>query len=274
MNIKEKMKLFYENPVIAWHEHMWITGDYDFDKLDVKQADGIREVMDVLGIDKIVTSIPVNSIKRCDPEIFRAANNTTFEATKRYPGKVYGMAYVHPGHLSSALDEIDRCITELGFVGIKLYYDYFMDDPAYFPIIEKCIDLDIPILQHSMHCMDAPNHIRQPLCSDGVHMANAARRYPEATFLMGHFSIAEWKWSLKAIADTPNVYTDIGGSVYDRPQMEEAVELLGARRMLYATDNGFSAATGRILGAEISEEDKKTILAGTDFLRFIEKAGR
>ncbi|MBQ6902840.1 MAG: amidohydrolase [Oscillospiraceae bacterium] len=270
--IKEKLKLLHDNPVVAWHEHFWSTGD--FRELDIKSADDSMRVFDLLGVDKIVTSLPVNTIKRCDPEIFISANNVTYEAVKRYPGRVYGMAYVHPGDIRAAVAEIERCVNELSFVGVKLYYDYFMDDPVYAPIIEKCIELDIPILQHSMHFMDAENRIRQPLATDGVHMANAARKYPEATFVMGHFTIAEWKYSLNAIADCPNVYTDMSGSVYDRPQMETAVKMLGADRILFGTDNSPSACVGKLLGARITEEDKKTILSGRAFERFLGRKGK
>lgn len=270
--IKEKLKLLHDNPVVAWHEHFW--GRKKFSELRTEAGDEMMRVFDLLGVDKVVTSLPVNTIKRCSPEIFVSANNVTNEAVKRYPGRVYGMAYVHPGYAKEAVAEIERCVKELGFVGVKLYYDYFMDDPVYAPIIEKCIDLDIPILQHSMHFMDAPNKIRQPLATDGVHMANAAKRYPEATFVMGHFTIAEWKYSLNAIAPYKNIYTDMSGSVYDRPQMETAVRMLGAERILFGTDNSPSACVGKLLGARISDEDKKTILRGTAFERFLERTGK
>ncbi len=270
MNIKEKLKLMYDNPVVAWHEHFWSTGD--FKTLNTVSGDEMMRMFDLLGIDKVVTSLPVNTIKRCEPEVFVSANNVTYEAVKRFPGRVYGMAYAHPGFAKEACAEIERCVKELGFVGVKLYYDYFMDDPVYAPIIEKCIELDIPILQHSMHVMDAPNKVRQPLVTDGVHMANAAKRYPEATFVMGHFTVAEWQYSLNAIVDCPNVYTDMSGSVYDRPQLETAVEMLGADRIIFGTDNSASACVGKILGARISEEDKKTILSGRAFSRFLERS--
>ena len=166
MNIKEKLKIMHDNPVVAWHEHFWSTGD--FKTLNTAAADDMMRVFDLIGVDKVVTSLPVNTIKRCPPEVFVSANNVTHEAVKRFPGRVYGMAYAHPGYAKEAVAEIERCVKEFGFVGVKLYYDYFMDDPVYAPIIEKCIELDIPILQHSMHFMDAPNKVRQPLATDGV----------------------------------------------------------------------------------------------------------
>ena len=273
MDIRNKMRLMYDNPVTGWHEHVWFNDNGDH-TLNVANADRQMEAMTLMGVDRIVVSLPVTNPKRCSVELFQAANNAVFEATKRYPGRCYGMAYVHAGHIREALAEIDRCVQELGMVGIKLYYDYFMDDPVHDPIIEKCIDLDIPIMMHAMRCMDPGNHQRQSLCSTGVHMANAAKRYPEATFQMGHFTITDWQYQLKAIAPYKNIYTDMSGSAYDRPQMEEAVEMLGADRILFATDGSIVSCVGKILGANISEESKKTILAGKAFDRFIEKAGR
>ena len=272
MSASEQMQLFYDNPVISWHEHTYGV-NLGLEWLDEAKTDRTVEIMEMLGVDKAVISRPIET-KRCLPEIFTAANNIIRDSIKRHPDKFYGMAYVHPGYLKEALYEIDRCVNDLGFVGIKLYYDYFMDDPAYGPIIEKCIDLDIPILQHCAHCMDSGNKKRQPLISDGVHMANAARRYPEATFVMGHFTICEWEYSLKAIVDCPNVYTDMSGSSYDCPQIEKAVELLGADRILFASDNSWVTCVGKRLGANISEVDKKTILCGRAFERFLERKGR
>ena len=267
MEIREQMKLFHENPVVGWHEHISLYRGYE--KLDMDNALGTLKVMDELGIDKIVTSIPVVDHKRGDIKYAIAANNLTYEATKLSPDRIFGLCYVHPGQHELALREIERCVNELGFVGVKLYYDYFMDDPIQHPIIEKCIELDIPILMHSMKYYDEGNKLRQPLTSNGVHMANAARKFPDATFIMGHFTICDWKWSIKAIADCPNVYTDISGSNFDRPGIEEAVSLLGANRLLWGTDGAWSAGVGKLLGAELSEEDKKTILSGRDFERFL-----
>jgi hypothetical protein len=136
MDIKEKMNLMYDNPVISWHEHVWFNSSRDW-TLNVANADRKVEVMTMLGFDRIVVSLPVMEPKRCPAEMFRAANNVVYEATKRYPGRCYGMAYVHAGHMQEALAEIDRCVQELGMVGVKLYYDYLPDDPVNAPIIEE-----------------------------------------------------------------------------------------------------------------------------------------
>ena len=272
MSIEEKMRLFWDNPVISWHEHLWNADDTYSSFADSEFK--VLKYMETVGFDRIVCSLPITDDKYCPPERFIAANNLIYKATQMYPGKIYGMAFVNPGYQKEALAEAERCVKELGFVGIKLYHQYTMDNPVQFPLIEKCIELDIPILMHSAHVLDAATRKRQPRISDGFHMANAARRYPEATFLMAHIGGGgDWKWSIKAIADCPNVYADIGGSVYDSPMIEESVKLLGADRILFATDGLYSSCVGKILGADISEEDKKTILSGKAFERFISKGG-
>ncbi|MBE6912213.1 MAG: amidohydrolase [Ruminococcaceae bacterium] len=278
MDIKEKVKLLSETEVVSWHEHVsGILRDRGApgDRLNVAHCDAQMEVLDTLGIDKIVVSKPLSADKHASPEKCIVANNMVYEATKRYPGRIFGQAFVNPGFIRETLNELDRCVKELGFIGVKLYHQYFMDDPAQFAMIEKCIELDIPILMHCAHIMDPATRKRQPRCSDGFHMANAAKRYPEATFIMGHIGGGgDWKWAIKAIADCPNVYADIGGSVFDRPLIEESVALLGADRLLFATDGMWSSGVGKLLGADISDEDKKTIFSSKAFNKFLKKAGK
>jgi len=269
VKIEEKLKLFHENPVISWHEHIWSRDGVTF---DVEHLENTIQTMETLGVDKAVISLPYTA-GLCKPEVFTHYNNLVAEAVKRYPDKLYGMCYVDPGFTKEALYEIERCTKELGFPGgVKLYHQYTMDDPVQYALVEKCIELDIPITMHSCKLMDPEKKRVQPKASNGVHMANIARLYPEATFVMAHIGGGgDWRWCIRAIKDTPNVFTDVGGSVHDRPMIEEVVSLLGADRILFASDGGWSSAVGKVLGAEISEEEKKTILACGAFSRFLER---
>ena len=273
MTIQEKMQFMHNTPVTSWHEHVYYkAGTLSLD--EVHLADDIAH-MDTLGIDRMVVSNPIATDRHCPPESFIAANNIVYEATKLYPGRVYGMAFVNPGYHDAMLKELERCVKELGFVGVKHYHHYFMDDPAQFALVEKCIELDIPVLMHSAAATDPSTRRAQPRLSNGVHMANLGRRYPEATLLMGHIGGGgDWQWSIKAIQDVPNVYADMSGSVHDRPLMEESVRYLGADRILFASDGSWESATAKILGSDISEEEKKTILAGTAFNKYIERVGK
>ena len=66
-----------------------------------------------------------------------------------------------------------------------------------------------------------------------------------------------------------NIVLDMAGSVIDEPVIEECVKRIGAERVLFGTDFSASASVGKIIGADISEEDKKTILCGKRYKRFL-----
>jgi predicted TIM-barrel fold metal-dependent hydrolase len=264
--LKEQLKLFECNKVVNWHEHV---RDNNRGQLDEEQCDFLVEAAKRAYMDVLVVSRPISGGSPT-PEMFRAKNNVVAAAMKRYPQIIKGMAYVNPGYMKESLYEIDRCIKELGMTGIKLYNQYFISDPVVRPVIEKCIELDIPILSHAGKLNTVPNP--QPTISDGTHFAEAARNYPEAVFVYGHIGGGgDWQWSLKAIADYPNVYSDISGSVYDEGIIEQAVSYLGAGRLLFATDGSFSQGIGKLLGANISQEDKITILNNPAFARYLER---
>ena len=266
MFLKEQMKLFEQNKVVNWHEH--VRGDRS-GQLDVEQCDLLVESAQKAHMDVLVVSRPISGGSPT-PDEFRTNNNVVAAAMKRHPGIIRGMAFVNPGFKKEALAEIDRCVNELGMVGIKLYNQYFISDPVLRPIIEKCIELDIPILEHAGKLNLVPNP--QPTISDGTHFAKAAKEYPEGIFIEAHIGGGgDWQWSLKAIADHPNVYTDISGSVYDEGIIEQTVHYLGANRTLFGTDGSFSQSIGKLLGANISQQDKITILNNPAFARYLER---
>ena len=262
----EKMKLFQENPVVNWHEHVWFN---DRMELDEGLLDGLMEDAELTFTDRIVCSLPILA-QTVTPEEFRHCNDTLALALKKYPQKLKGFAFVNPGYRRETEYEVRRCIEDLGMIGVKLYYQYRVDDPVMRDLIETCIRLDVPILMHASKLNYHPEE--QPFVSNGPHFAAAAKEYPEATLIMAHISGGgDWEWSLKAIADFPNVYTDMSGSVCDDGLMEKTVRLLGAGRVLFGTDGSYSACVGKIIGADITDEEKTTILNNPNFVRYLSK---
>ena len=54
----------------------------------------------------------------------------------------------------------------------------------------------------------------QPRISDGGHLAELARRYPEAKLICGHIcGGGDWEWTIKALRHAPTVFLDTSGSV-------------------------------------------------------------
>jgi len=218
------------------------------------------DAADRLGIDKLCCSI-LPPRRPSTPESFRECNRWVAEAVERFPGRVLGYCYVNPGYQREALDEIRRCVEDMGFIGIKLYNEYRCDEPVVFPVVELAIELGVPILQHGGHMHYFVRE--QPRISDAAAMAELARRYPEAIIICAHLcGGGDWEWTVKALRDVPNVYLDTSGSVTDEGTVEMAVDVLGAERLLFGCDMSMTASVGRIRSAEVPEEAKEMILGG------------
>jgi len=69
----------------------------------------------------------------------------------------------------------------------------------------------------------------------------------------------DWEWSIKALKNVPNVYVDTSGSVVDEGIVEMCVKYLGAERVLFGTDLSMEAGVGKILGADLTEEQRELI---------------
>lgn len=220
---------------------------------------------DRLGIDRLCCSILCK--RPASVEGFRACNAALLEAVKRLQGRVLGYCYVNPGYTREALAEIRNYVAGEGFVGVKLYNEYTCNEPVLFPIVELAIELGVPILQHAGH-----SHYfvpQQPRISDGGHLAELARRYPEARLICAHVGGGgDWEWTIKALRRAPSVYLDTSGSVVDEGMIEMAARELGVDRLLFGCDMSMTAGVGKIRGARLAAEEKQRILGG-NFARLL-----
>ncbi|MBM3748172.1 MAG: amidohydrolase [Acidobacteria bacterium] len=240
--------------VIDAHTHLYHHSRASWSEDDRK----LIEAADKLGIGQLCCSM-LPPRRPATPESFHECNRWTAEVMRRFPERILGYCFVNPGYTREALAEIRRAVEQDGFIGIKLYNDYRADEPVVWPIVELAIELRVPILHHAGHTSWLPQP--QPRISDAGHLAELARRYPEAMIICAHIcGGGDWEWSIKALRNAPSVYLDTSGSVPDEGVIEMAVRVLGAARLLFATDLSMTASLGRLRGADLSEADRNKIL--------------
>ncbi|MBM3335090.1 amidohydrolase [Candidatus Sumerlaeota bacterium] len=242
--------------VIDCHAHLHHRSRRTWEADDRK----LIEAADKLGIDQLCCSI-LTPRRPATADGFRECNQWMADAMQRFAGRVLGYCYVNPGHGREALEEIRRCIGERGFIGVKLYNEYTCTEPVVFPIVELAIELGVPILQHAGH-----SHYfneEQPRISDGGHLAELGRRYPEAMLICAHIcGGGDWEWTIKALRNAPSVFLDTSGSVTDEGVVEMAAKVLGVDRILFGCDMSMTASAGRLRAAQLSADDKEKILGG------------
>ena len=232
--------------LIDLHAHLW-AGHEDPD------AEGLIEDAQVFGAEYIAVS---HLWGRCPTaEQMRKGNDIVAAWSAKSGGLLRGQAALNPRLHEEATAELRRCHDELGMRMVKLWTAARCVDPCVFPVIELCIELDIPVLQHAFNKADG-NGRNESLSED---VAALARRYPEAKIMMAHVAgdYIHGTWSIR---ETPNVRTDISGSYCEAGMVETAVRELGADRVIFGTDNGIAFNIGKVQDALISDEDKARVL--------------
>jgi predicted TIM-barrel fold metal-dependent hydrolase len=136
-------------------------------------------------------------------------NDKVAEIVQKYPGKFIGFAGVDPHKGKAAVEEIDRCVNELGLsaVGLRPFmHDMYANDPKYFPIYERCEQLGIPIWIHT-----SANWTTKRRMDYGrpIYLDDVCIKFPNLKLIAGH---GGWPWVNEMVALAwrhENLYLDI-----------------------------------------------------------------
>lgn len=172
-------------------------------------------------------------------------------------GFVFGYAFINPVYEERALEELGFCI-EKGMIGMKLGASVRCDSHLLEPLVKKCIEYNIPILQHIFQRRfgEYPN----VALSDASDLARLAKRFPEARFIQAHIAGGgDWQFGLRAAADIPNIWIDLSGSGCDSGLVEFALRTVGEDRLLFGTDLTLDTGIARLYTLKRLEADIEKI---------------
>jgi len=228
------------------------------------EVESVIDAADRLEIDQLVCSIPITGGRWATPAEARECNDAMLDAMRRFPKRLLGYAFLNPGYTREALDELNRCVVREGMAGIKLYNQYKINDPVVFPLIERCVELGVPILSHAARLITVADLAAQPLTSHAGDFVDVGRRYPEAMIIHGHIAGGgDWQWTLKVLRDAPrSIYLDTGGSVMDNGILERCVREFGEDRLLFATDMTMEGGVARVRDADTTDAQRERIFSG------------
>lgn len=224
--------------LIDVHAHIW-GNNYEQDKRDIMKA------CELYGVSRVYVSGLKSHIP--DEEEVRELNFEVYKFMKEESDIIRGYCYVNPRHTNS-LDVLKQGIEEYGMVGMKLWVSTFCDDPRVFPLVERCIECDIPILIHAFH--KSVGQLQYE--SRSWNVANLARRYPEAKIIMAHLA-ANCYTGLKPIENMKNVYVDFSGTIIRGDDLLYAKKAVGVERILFGSD--MPGASTLICIGQVEEAD-------------------
>ncbi|RKX56461.1 MAG: hypothetical protein DRP50_00200 [Thermotoga sp.] len=248
--------------LIDVHAHLYLVegrGEEDKWRLEFSKKYGISVIIvSVLGSwgKRTPTYFP-------DPEDFSSGNRKLWKFIKSHEAspKIYGYAAVNQIFTREAIEEIKKGIEVYGFVGVKLVAPVPCSDLSTFPIVEKAIEYNVPILIHTFH--KKPQKLWGQNPSDSSDIAKLAEMYPEAKIIMAHIGGGgDWEYALKAIKDNDNAFLDTSGSGCDRGMIEKAVRIVGENRILFATDLNITTGIAKFSEARLSDAQREKIAWG------------
>ena len=136
-----------------------VSGGFDYSALlrgemslpykRIQDIEGILRLMEDAGVDMAVLNNA--SWGAQGMEVCKALNDGYARAGRDYPGKfiLCGHVTLEPGQ--DVIDEIERCINELGLKGMSMVSsspDVSLDSPELWPLYKKINQLGVPIVVH------------------------------------------------------------------------------------------------------------------------------
>lgn len=243
------------------------------------------ELMDATGVEHAVLSLGSNGIQDVlDPAraitLAGRTNDALAQIVAAHPDRYSAFAALPMLDPVAASDELERCVRELGFKG-ALVNGYssdgsmedgrYYDDPAYDPLWERFVALDVPFYLHPRNPLPGQRRIYEgreqllgPTWAFGAETAvHALRmvlggvfdRFPGLTVILGHlgellpFAIRRLEQRLQRRADVTlqraaseylrdNFHLTTSGN-FHTPSLIGILLELGCDRLMFAADYPF-----------------------------------
>lgn len=234
----------------------------------------------------------------------RACNDLVARVARLFPSTFVGVGQLpqSPGAgIANSIPELERCINELGFVGINLSPDPSggqwsgppMTDVSWYPMYEKLVELDVPAMIHVSSSCNPNFH------ATGAHYMNADttvfmqliqgdlfKDFPTLRFIIPHGGGAvPYHWGrYRGLADMlhkpelnhhvmDNVYFDT--CVYHQPGIDLLVDVIDTKNLLFGSEmvgavRGLDPTTGHYFddtkryvdAANLTDEQRGAIYSG------------
>ena len=179
------------------------------------------------------------------------------DAVRRYPDRLIGYVRINP-NTPGAVDALDQALGDFKMKGLKLHpvsYVGFPFGEATLRLIRRAASYRAPVLFHTGdEALALPEEV-----------AEAARRCPEATIILGHMGgYFHCEAVLQYAKTLPNVMVDTSAIPYPA-MIRRAVDAFGAERVLYASDGpGCLPAleVEKVKLAGLSREEESLVFSG------------
>lgn len=243
-------------PTIDFHTHFPLS-PVTFFTSEVKSLPPFEKYLKSLDAAHVTETVLL-----CGPKkgSMRKENEKLANRVLSLKSRFHLMAWLNPKFDSPS--DLQALVEENNFLGLKLhpvFDNYRLLDPVVKPLVEKSIELDLPVLIHSGW---GPEGSVQDI-------GELAGKYTEGTFVCCHmkeeFGLNERFSHIEMAIHHPNVYLECSYIPHPR-RLAEAVDIISAKRILFGSDYPWGAQDiswekTKVTKAQISSTDKRNILS-------------
>jgi predicted TIM-barrel fold metal-dependent hydrolase len=188
--------------IVDVHQHLGHCRVFDY---DFSENDLIRN-MDKKGIDAAI----VQPFPGAYPQAPVTIHNRIAAMSEKYPKRIFGMCSINPHVMDRGewCAEVERCVKQLGFVGVKLHtIGHALQPPSHdgMMVFETANELNIPVMVHtglggqmSSPAMLIPGARKWPGLPIILAHSGFPTQAPDAVYVASLLEnlYLEWSWSM------------------------------------------------------------------------------
>ncbi len=170
--------------------------------------------------------------------------------------RIKGYLVINPNHLEESAEEMKKYLSGGDFVGILLPPARLarpLNSWRTIEMLKMARRYDVPLVAF----LETE--------SDAGGLVSLVRRYPGLRSLAVLLPGCDWFAALRIISEVPNVAVIVTGLLTERGLVEQAVSLLGERRVLFGsgiTRVHICRGIGMVLEADVTDRQRQMILEG------------
>lgn len=224
------------------------------------------KVMDEAGLDMQVLSFSSPGVDEFTPDFHSAQsfaielNDILFNTIKKFPTRFRGFAAISPYEIKPAINELERTVNQLGFVGWLTHSNFgegnYLDNKKYWPLLEAAENLNIPIYLHPTtplmqefgkygFALGGPPlgfQFDAALCLIRMIYAGVFDEFPKLTIILGHMGETlpflipdriDWAYSNPSISK-------LKGFIKERPAIKRIPSQVLLENLYVTTSGRFS----------------------------------
>lgn len=174
----------------------------------------------------------------CGPQGFLISNDEVADFVRQNPDRYMGVAAVDVRRPVAAINELRRCVNELGFKALRIVqwlWNYPSDHRLFYPLYAECVALNIPVCLQVGHTGPlCPSEPGRPI----PYVDHVALEFPELKIVAGHVGYP-WTTEMIAVATKhPNVFIDTSAYACHRipTELVDYLKHHGRHKVMFGTN--------------------------------------